>query len=102
MISPQLESRIRLALEDTARRSGRDPAKLRVVLAAPVTWSDGSMGCPQPGQFYTQALVPGYRIVIAADSETFEYHGASNGEPFYCPPERLRAPPSDSPGGFRS
>lgn len=96
MVALQLQSRVRQALEDAARRSGRDAAHLKVVLATPVTWPDGSLGCPQPDRMYTQALVPGYRIVIAAGSETFEYHGAVHGEPFYCPPERVRAPVADS------
>ena len=39
-------------------------ADLKVLSAEAVTWSDGSLGCPEPGMMYTQALVPGYRVQI--------------------------------------
>ena len=42
--------------------------------ARKVTWSDGSMGCPQPGMFYTQALVPGYLLVVSDDGDEVHYH----------------------------
>jgi hypothetical protein len=96
MVPASLQAMVRLALDDAARRSGRDAATLEVKLATQVTWPDGSIGCPQPDRMYTQALVPGYRIVIAAGSELLEYHGAGQGAPGYCPPERLRAPAAGS------
>jgi hypothetical protein len=95
MIAPQLQPMVRLALEDAARRSGRDAATLQVTLAVPVTWPDRSMGCPQPDRMYAQVLSPGYRILIVAGSETLEYHGAGQGEPFLCPAARLQAPVPD-------
>jgi hypothetical protein len=96
MVPASLQAMVRLALDDAARRSGRDAATLQVKLAEQVTWPDGSIGCPQPDRMYTQALVPGYRIVIAAGSELLEYHGAGQGTPGYCPPERTRAPAAGS------
>jgi hypothetical protein len=38
-----------------------------------VTWSDGALGCPAPGRFYTQALVPGFRVQLEAGGERFDY-----------------------------
>jgi len=73
-----------LAVQDAADRAGIDPADVEVVTNEAVTWSDGSLGCPQEGQFYTQALVEGYRIVVEAGTETFEYHGAAGQPPAYC------------------
>jgi hypothetical protein len=29
-------------------------------------WNDGSLGCPEPGMMYTQALVNGYWLIIEA------------------------------------
>ena len=37
---------------------------MRLIRDEAVTWSDGSLGCPQPGEYYTQVLVPGYWIVF--------------------------------------
>ena len=96
MITPQLQAMVQLALEDAAKRSKRDAASLKVVLAELVTWPDGSLGCPQPGMAYTQALVAGYRIRIVAGSETLEYHGGARGRPFFCPASRITGPTTDS------
>lgn len=49
-----------------------------------VTWPSGALGCPKPGMNYTQALVPGYRIVLIANGRKFSYHGRKGGDPFYC------------------
>ena len=40
------------------------------------TWTDGSLGCPTPGQMYTQALVEGWQAVIRAGSTVYDYRGA--------------------------
>lgn len=66
-----------------------------VVVSEMVTWRNGSLGCPQPGKSYTQALVPGYRIVLELNGTRYHYHGAADQPPFYC------AGPSDPlpPGG---
>lgn len=72
------------AIEDYAKR--RDVAVEDVTVAgfAEVTWSDGSIGCPEPGMMYTQALVPGLQLVLEVDGELASYH-AADGQPFfYC------------------
>ena len=86
---PVLERAAQAALADAAQRTGDEAT---VVAAERVTWSDGSLGCPQPGQMYTQALVEGVRIVVASGDRTLHYHGSVDGEPGYCedpePPAR--------------
>lgn len=89
---PDLQSMIRVALADAVQRSGIDAAALRVASAERVTWSDGSLGCPQPGMLYTQALVPGYRIRIDAAGNTLDYHAGLRGAPRLCPAGRSREP----------
>ncbi len=66
-------------LEDAARRTGADPATAKVVRAEAVTWSDGSLGCPEPGMFYTQALVDGYWVVVELGGVTLDYRVGSRG-----------------------
>jgi hypothetical protein len=56
-----------------------------VVSAERVTWNDGSLGCPSPGRSYTQALVPGYRVLLEHDGSQYAFHGADNRPMTYCP-----------------
>lgn len=81
-----------LALADAVKRTGRPREGIVVHVAEQVTWSDGSLGCPQPGMAYTQALVPGYRIVLQVDGETLNYHAALRGAPSFCPAGRVEPP----------
>jgi hypothetical protein len=82
---------------DAAKRSGRSVSELKVVSAEAVTWSDASLGCPQPEMLYAQVLTPGYRIVLQAGETRFDYHAGSTGKFVLCPPDRAR-PPSGAPG----
>ena len=41
---------------------------------------------------YTQALVPGYRIVLQAGEQTLNYHAMSRGKPVFCPASRVLPP----------
>ena len=90
-----LQSAIDAALEAAAHQTGIAISMLKVVAAHAVTWSDGSIGCPQPGMMYTQALVPGYRIRILAGEQDLDYHSSLRGEPFLCPAERATDPLPD-------
>lgn len=60
-------------------------ASITVVRDQAVTWSDGSLGCPEPGMMYTQALVSGYWVVLDADGQTLDYRAGSSGGFKYCP-----------------
>jgi hypothetical protein len=92
-----LQSAIDAALTDAARRTGLKRTELEVLSAEAVTWSDGSLGCPQPGMMYTQALVPGFRIRIRAGAETLDYHAGGRGAPTFCPAGRVVPPVADNP-----
>ena len=50
-----------------------DPSEIDVVSVQEMTWNNGALGCPQPGQVYTQALVDGLRIVVAVDGTEYDY-----------------------------
>jgi hypothetical protein len=58
---------------DAATRLMVAPAAVTLVSIDAVTWNDGSLGCPKPGEMYTQALVDGHRIVVAAAGTTLDY-----------------------------
>lgn len=66
-----------------AAEAGVDPADVTLVSAEPVTWGDGSLGCPQPGMMYTQALVDGYQVVVKAGGEELDYR-VGNGQVRLC------------------
>ena len=79
------------AQADLARRLGVEPDDLEVISAEEVTWPDGSLGCPEPGMSYTQALVEGSKVVLGHDDRVYVYHAGDDGEPFLCPSTTRRA-----------
>ena len=80
-LSPEL---IDAVIDQAADETGVAVADILVVTAESVTWSDGSLGCPEPGMMYTQALVPGYRVVLDVAGDEIHYHAAQGGEFFVC------------------
>lgn len=73
------------ALDDLARRLRISTAEIEVVSAEELTWPDGSLGCPQPGMSYTQALVEGSKVVLRHDERVYVYHAGDDEDPFLCP-----------------
>jgi hypothetical protein len=58
--------------------------EIEVVRAQSVVWSDGSLGCPKPGAFYTQALVDGYWVVLVAKETEYDYRVSDSGSFIIC------------------
>lgn len=87
------------AVHDFAAAEGLSPDDVRVVQVEAVTWPDGALGCPSPGEMYTQALVPGYDVALAAGRVTARYHTNRGpaGAVFVrrCPDGALGAPGAD-------
>jgi hypothetical protein len=71
-------------MDDLLQRSAVKAEDLKVLRAESVTWNDGSLGCPQPGVFYTQALVPGYWLVIEAGGTAYDYRLTASGSFTLC------------------
>jgi len=88
----ELEHFTRLAAEHLRDRLGPEAEEISVERAEKVTWRSGALGCPEPDMMYTQALVPGYRIVLGAGKQHYHYHGAEGHAPFPCPQERAESP----------
>ncbi len=55
-----------------------------VLTAAAMQWPDGSLGCPEPGVMYTQAVVDGSQIVVEAGGETYDYRLDGSGNFRLC------------------
>ena len=70
-------------LADLERQTG-GPSDPEVVSADAVTWNDGSLGCPEAGQAYTQALVDGYQVILEVDGERYDYRVGSGASVRLC------------------
>jgi len=68
------EQIIQLAQKDLAQRLSLAPEAIRLVSVKAMEWSDASLGCPQPGMMYAQVITPGFRAVLEAEGQTYEYH----------------------------
>jgi len=77
------EALVKMAQDDLAQRLGAPLDQISVVSVSEVVWPDGSLGCPQPGQVYTQATMPGYQIVLSYQGQEYVYHTDMN-RAFLC------------------
>ena len=75
-------------LADAAERTGVDIDDIEVVQAEATTWSDGSLGCPEPGMVYTQALVDGYHVIVEAGGDELDFRVTGNGGFVLCEQDR--------------
>ena len=79
-----LGDEVMTAIDELVRERDVERDDVEVRVTELVTWPDASLGCPQPDEVYTQALVDGYRIVLAAEGQEFTYHGERDSPPFRC------------------
>ena len=56
-----------------------------------VTWRDGAIGCPASDRLYSQAVVPGWRIVVGDEKRVAIYHATRSGKWLLCPTDRAQA-----------
>ena len=74
-------------LVDLAERLEISSEEITVVQARAVEWNDGSLGCPQPGLMYFQVITPGFRVVLLAKDQLFDYHTDTNSQFILCNPD---------------
>ena len=87
-------------IADVEKRTGADPTGFQMLRSQPVVWNNGSLGCPKPGEFYTQALVEGYWVVLSYQGQEFDYRVNSQGFFLLC--EESTLPGIGLPGGGAS
>jgi len=75
---------VEAAIADAAERFDVAESEIAVAGALRVVWSDGSLGCPEDGMMYTQALVDGYLLTLEVAGQRVEYHGQNGQPPFLC------------------
>lgn len=95
-IDPGLQPFIEVAIADLAPRLDASESDIVALSAVLVTWSDSSMGCPQPGMEYAQLLQDGSVIELGYNGRVYRYHTGGQRNPFLCD-QPLTIPPV--PGG---
>lgn len=73
-ISDEIPESVKLAKQDLAQILNVDESKISIDKLEVVDWPNGSLGCPKSGYFYTQAIVPGYKVIFSYNQKTYEYH----------------------------
>lgn len=83
-------------LDEAANQAGIAGDQLTIERAEAVVWNDGSLGCPAPDEFYSQALVNGYWVIVQAGDQTYDFRVGSDSSFKFCPPGQGN-PPVDAP-----
>jgi hypothetical protein len=78
MTGPVPEDLMTGIIADLMERTGATQSQLTLVRAESAIWNDGSLGCPLPGQSYTQALVNGYWVVLEYAGSEYDYRASSS------------------------
>ncbi|MEH2292450.1 hypothetical protein [Nostoc sp.] len=66
-------------LRDLARRQGILTKELKIIDYNQQTWRNGCLELPQADELCTQALVPGWRIVVSNGKQNWVYHTNQTG-----------------------
>ena len=74
-------------ITDLAERLEISADEISNIQARAVEWNDGSLGCPQPGLMYIQVITPGFRVVLLAKDQMFDYHTDTNSQFILCNPD---------------
>lgn len=69
---------------DLVDRLDQPAPEIDLVSIKEMTWNDGSLGCPEPGQAYTQALVDGIQLIVAVGGERYDYRSAGGDSITLC------------------
>ena len=67
------------AHRELSPRLGVARGDLRLVYSRILEFSDGSLGCPEPGFGYTQAIIPGYILLYELNGTRYPFHVSTDG-----------------------
>jgi hypothetical protein len=76
---------VKRAIAQLAKDSGVPETQIEVVSYEQTEWSDSSLGCPKPGQAYLTVITPGYRVILRAAGQLYEYHTNEKNMAIRCP-----------------
>jgi hypothetical protein len=83
-LSPEEQQVVAAALQDAATQLGVAASELSLQQIEAREWGDSSLGCPQPGNLYSQIVTPGFLIVINSRGKQLEYHSDTRGRVVLC------------------
>jgi len=72
------------AVQAAAAHLGISRDELSVDRVDDQQWPDSSLGCPQPGQLYSQIVTPGFLIVVSDGNKQLEYHTDGRAHVMLC------------------
>ena len=75
-LPPEVQSAV---FEDTVNRTSKTVDALRVVEAEPHNWTDGCLGLSKPEEICTQAIVPGWRVIVTDGMRKWAYRTDEEG-----------------------
>jgi hypothetical protein len=84
-IPAQANAAVDQARQAAATKAGVTLADVTVSSVTAVNWPTSALGCPQPGIMYSQLVTPGYKIVVSANGQSFEYHSDRGSHVVTCP-----------------
>ncbi|MGQ9927385.1 MAG: GerMN domain-containing protein [Chloroflexaceae bacterium] len=90
-LAGDLARSVALAREDLAARTEIWPESIGIRSTEDLIWPDSSLGCPVPDQGYLQVLTPGFRIVLEAAGQPYDYRANRRGTLILCQDRRPRA-----------
>ena len=83
-------------IAELVERTGSERVDIQMIRAESVVWNNGSLGCPQPGEFYIQMLINGYWVVLEVEGVEYDYRVSDKGYFTLC--ERRGGLPVSPPG----
>ncbi len=82
---PNSSDAVAAAKQDLIGRLQVDESAIEVLEVKAVQWPDGSLGCPQEGMVYTQAIVNGGQVILGVDDRVYDYRIDDQGNATLCP-----------------
>lgn len=73
-------------ITDLKAREDISAQAITIIRAESTLWPDGALGCPEPGETYTQAPVEGYWVVLESEEQEYDYRATDGGHFFLCEP----------------
>ncbi|TSC83893.1 MAG: hypothetical protein G01um101413_696 [Parcubacteria group bacterium Gr01-1014_13] len=72
--------------KDLAMRLGVEEKKIVILEVAEKMWNNGCLGLEQRGEMCTEALVSGFRVLLAVDGKQYAYRTNKDGTVFRAEP----------------
>jgi hypothetical protein len=66
-------------LKNLAEQSGIDPAKIEIISFVETEWPNACLGLAGPDEMCAEVITPGWKIVLAAGEDVYEFHTDQSG-----------------------